>query len=77
MIRESLLPCHTHIHAPPTSEYQRLRVDVERLRKDHARAEGHKLGQEDQVRHLKRELQSDLYATTEKRYMEMFIKLKV
>ena len=67
-----------HFIAPPTSsEYQRLQADVDRLRKECARAEGHKLGQEDQVRHLQKELQSDLYSKTEERHIEMVIKLKV
>lgn len=61
----------------PHSEYQRLQADVERLRKEQARTEGHKLGQEDQVRLLQKELQSELYSTTEERYMDMVIKLKV
>ena len=64
---------------PPWScrEFQRLQADVDRLRKEHARAEGQRLGQEDQVRHLRRELQSDLYCNTEQRHMDMLIKLKV
>lgn len=59
------------------SEYQRLQADVDRLRKEQARAEGHKLGVEDQVRHLQKELQSEMYSGLEDRYMDMVIKLKV
>ena len=64
-------------HGSTPREFQRLQADVGRLRKDHARAEGHKQGQEDQVKHLQRELQSELYATTEERYTSMVIDLKV
>ena len=72
-----MAPHPSHLVTPPPREYQRLQTDVDRLRKDHARAEGHKQGQEDQVRHLQRELQSELYATTEERYTNMVIDLKV
>ena len=59
------------------SEYQRLQTDVDRLRKDQARAEGHKLGLEDHVKHLQMELQSELYSGIEEKHMDMVIKLKV
>ena len=39
--------------------------------------EGHKQGQDDQVRHLQRELQSDMYKDTDARHKDMLIKLRV
>ena len=39
--------------------------------------EGHKLGQDDQVRHLQRDLQSDMYRDTDARHKDMLIKLRV
>ena len=39
--------------------------------------EGHKQGQDDQVRHLQRELQSDMYKDTDTRHKDMLIKLRV
>ena len=42
-----------------------------------ARVEGHKQGQDDQVRHLQRELQSDMYKDTDARHKDMLITLRV
>ncbi len=63
--------------APCLSEFQRLKNDISRLHKEQALAEGREIGQKDQVSHLQRELESELYAGVEDRYMDMLIKLKV
>ena len=42
-----------------------------------ARMEGHKLGQEDHVRLLQRELQSDMYKDADTRHKDMLITLRV
>ena len=58
-------------------EFSRLQRQADHLRKEQARREGQKQGQEDQARHLKRELESDLYSGTEARHKDMLAKLKV
>ena len=42
-----------------------------------ARVEGHKLGREDQVRHMQRELQEDIYKEADSRHRDMLIRLRV
>ena len=59
------------------SEMQQLQTDVDRLRIEKTRVEGHKQGQEDHVRHFQRDLQSELYAGIGDRYRDMQIQLKV
>ena len=50
---------------------------MDQLRKEHSRREGQTQGQEDQIRHFQRELESDLYSGTGVRHRDMLAKLKV
>ncbi len=59
------------------SEMHQLQTDVDRLRIEKTRIEGHKQSQEDQARIYQRELQSELYAGIGDRFRDMQIKLKV
>eukprot|EP00731_Ephydatia_muelleri_P020288 Em0013g15a len=59
-----------------SSEYHRLQEDTDRLRKEEARQEGHRVGQEDQLRHWQKELQSDMYRDVGTRHYNMLVVLK-
>lgn len=52
-------------------------INTSASRLQQARAEGHKLGQEDQVRHTQRELQADIYKEADSRHRDMLITLRV
>eukprot|EP00731_Ephydatia_muelleri_P020296 Em0013g23a len=59
-----------------SSEYHRLQEDTDRLRKEEARQEGHRVGQEDQLRHWQKELQSDMYRDVGTKHYNMLVVLK-
>ena len=65
------------LHLLLSREFSQLQRQADHLRKEQARREGQKQGQEDQARHIQRELQSDLYSGTEARHKDMLAKLKV
>lgn len=59
-----------------SSEYQRLQEKMEHLRKEEARQEGHRVGQEDQLRHWQKELQSDMFKDVSTKHYNMLVVLK-
>ena len=60
-----------------SSEYHRLQEETDRLRKEEARQEGHRVGQEDQLRHWQKELQTDMYRDVGTRHYNMLVVFKV